>query len=183
MTINWILVATIAAPIITPFLAVFLDRRFERRPILISYFGHVSAFRVEQPGGPLLVNTHAVVLRNAGRRSATNIRLRHNILPNFVIWPALQHHVEELPGDGREIVIPILVPGEEVTVSYLYFAPVTVAQINSGIRSDEGFARQIPVLLARQYPKWLSWAVATLVLIGLVAIIYVAISAAVWLLR
>ena len=60
------------------------------------------------------------------------------MLPDFTIWPEIQHHVEDLPGSGREIVIPTLVPGEQITVSYLYFAPVTFDQINAGIRSRKG---------------------------------------------
>ena len=180
MVINWSVVATIAAPIIALFVGVWINRRFENRPVLISYFGHVSAFRVVPPAGqPVFVNTHAVVLRNAGRRSANNVRLRHNVLPDFTIWPALQHHIEDLPAGGKEIVIPTLVPGEEVTVSYLYFAPVTVAQINAGIKSDEGFAHQIPVLLQRQYPKWFNVTAAALMLIGLISVVYVAFYAVV----
>ena len=93
-------------------------------------------------------------------------------MPDFTVWPELQHHVEDLPGSGREIVIPTLVPGEQITVSYLYFAPVTFDQINAGIISNEGFARQIPVLLQRVYPRWLSRTLAALILIGLIWVVY-----------
>src|SRR5437016_4556420 len=172
--IDWHLVTDIAVPIVAIFLTVWAQRRFERRPVLITWLGHVSAFQVAQPDGrpPAHVFTHAVALRNTGRRSATNVRVRHNVLPDFVIWPAIQHHVEEVPGDGREIVIPTLVPDEEIIISYLYFPPLTFAQINSGITSDEGFARTIRVLLQRQYPPWLQRTVAALVLIGLVTVLY-----------
>lgn len=174
MVVDWTVVATIAAPIIALFVGVWLNRRFESRPILISYFGHVSAFQFSPPGGQVVhVNTHSIVLRNAGRRSATNVRLRHNVLPDFSIRPALVYHVEDLPGGSREIVIPTLVPGEEVTISYMYLAPVTVAQINAGIKSDEGFAQPIPVLLQRQYPRWFNISAAVLMLTGIVAAIYV----------
>src|SRR5712692_7573779 len=184
VAINWGVVATIAAPIIALFVGVWVNRRFESRPVLISYFGHVSAFRVIPPNGaPVFVNTHSVVLRNAGRRSATNVRVRHNVLPDFNIWPALQQHVEDLPGGGREIIIPTLVPGEEVTISYLYFAPVTFAQINAGIRSDQGFAHPIPVLLQRQYPKWFNFIAAALMLLGLISGVYVAFYVVVRLIR
>ena len=44
MTIDWRAVATIAAPIIALFLGVWVNRRFESRSVLISYFGHVAAF-------------------------------------------------------------------------------------------------------------------------------------------
>jgi len=175
MEIDWRAVATIAAPIITLFVGVWVNRRFESRPHLISYFGHVSAFQTTPPNAdPIFVNTHSVVLRNAGRRRATNVRLRHIVLPDFNVWPAVQYHVDELPGGFREIVIPIVVPGEEITISYLYFAPLTFAQVNAGIKSDEGFAQQIPVLLQRQYGKLFKATVAALMLIGLVSLAYVA---------
>jgi hypothetical protein len=174
MEIDWRAVATIAAPIIALFVGVWVNRRFESRPHLISYFSHVSAFRTTPPeSDPVFVNTHSVVIRNAGRRRATNVRLRHTVLPDFNVWPAVQHYVEDLPGGFREIVFPIIVPSEEITISYLYFAPLTYAQVNAGIKSDEGLAHQIPVLLQRQYGKLFNATVAILMLIGLISVIYV----------
>jgi len=173
MTIDWgVAVATIAAPIIT----LFVAKRWLESSALISFFGHVAAFRAMPPSGqPFTVHTHAVVLRNTGRRSATNVRLRHYVLPDFVIWPAVQHRVEALPnGGGREIVIPTLVPGQQIIVSYLYFPPLTFQQINAGIHSDEGFARAIPVLLQRVYPIWFNRTLVALVLIGIGSVVYIA---------
>ncbi|MBI5783524.1 MAG: hypothetical protein HZA69_07265 [Gammaproteobacteria bacterium] len=174
MTIDWTAVATIAAPIAALFVGVWVNRRFENRPVLISYFGHVSAFLHTPPGGqPIHVHTHSVVLRNAGRRSATNVRLHHTVLPDFNIWPTVVHHVDTLPNGSRDIVIPTLVPGEEITISYLYFPPVTVNQVNAGIKCDQGFAQPITVLLQRQYPRWLNRTTGILMIAGLVAIVYV----------
>jgi hypothetical protein len=173
MTIDWRAVATIAAPIIALFLGVWVNRRFENRPVLISYFGHVAAFVTKTTTGePFNVNTHSVVLRNAGRRSATNIRLHHIILPGFNIWPQLVYHEEELPDGSKDIVIPTLVPGEAITVSYLYFPPLTVAQVNAGIKCDQGFAHAVPVLLQRQYPRWANLVTRCLMLIGLICVVY-----------
>lgn len=178
MGIDWSVVRSIAIAIITLIAGAWVDRLFESRPTLISHFGHISTFQVNPPGGQrVLVNTHAIVLRNAGRRSATNVRLSHNFLPDFNIWPALQHHVEDVPGGVKEIVIPTLVPSEVVTISYLYFAPVTYAEVNAGIKSDQGFALPIPVLLQRQFPKWFNLLAALLMIIGTVALVYVAVEA------
>ena len=55
MTIDWIVVATIAAPIVALFVEVWVNRRFESCPTLISYFGHVSAFHFTPPGGQLVL--------------------------------------------------------------------------------------------------------------------------------
>ena len=61
MAIDWNAVATVAAPIIALFVGVWVNRRFESRPILISYFSHVSAFRhVPEEGAPLQVNTQVL---------------------------------------------------------------------------------------------------------------------------
>src|SRR5206468_3645193 len=126
MMIDWNAVATVAAPVVALFAGVWVNRKFENRPILISYFGHISAFHSTPPDRQAIhVHTHAVVLRNTGRRSATNVRLHHNVLPDFTIWPSIAHRTEALPDGTQDIVIPVLVPGEEITVSYLYFPPLT----------------------------------------------------------
>lgn len=173
MDIDWNVAATIAAPIIALIAGIWLNRRFEKRPKLISYFGHVSSFNyTPSQGQPVRIHTHSVVLRNAGARSSTNVRLHHSFLPDFQIWPTLKYWVEDLPNGARDIVIPTLVPGEQVTVSYLYFPPLTADGINAGVKHDEGFAQQIPVLLQRQYPAWFSRLAAGLMLAGAVFILY-----------
>lgn len=173
MAVDWNAVATIAAPVIALFLGVWVNRRFESRPILTSYFSHVSAFRLAPPGGqPTCINTHSVVLRNTGRVRATGIRIRHNTLPDFDIWPTVVHTTETLSDGTRDIVIPALVPGEQITISYLYFAPLTVDKVNAGIKSDQGFSQQISVLLQRQFPRWVDMLVGVLMAAGLVAILY-----------
>jgi len=78
-----------------------------------------------------------------------------------------------LPDGSQDILIPTLVPGEVVTISYLYFYPVTFAGVNAGIKCDQGFAQEIPVLLQRQYPGWFNLTVLGLMLVGLVSLIYV----------
>ncbi len=173
MAIDWNAVATIAAPVIALFVGVWVNRRFENRPVLISYFSHVSTFRYTPPGGePVQVNTHSVVLRNTGRQRATNVRLHHANLTDFNIWPAVVHNIEALPNGSKDIVIPTLVPGEEITVSYLYFPPVIAGQVNAGIKSDQGFANQITVLLQRQYPPWFNRTVVALFLLGIITACY-----------
>ncbi len=172
---DWNVVATVAAPIIALFVGFWVNRRFESRPILISYFSHVSAFRhIPEGGTTLQVNTHSVVLRNIGLLSATNVRLHHANLPNFNIWPVVVYNVETLPDGSQDIVIPTLIPGEEITVSYLYFPPLVVDQVNAGIKCDQGFAKQITVLLQRQYPRWFNRTVIVLFLIGVITVFYLA---------
>ena len=174
MAIDWNVVATLASPVIALFVGVWVNRLFESRPALISYFGHVSAFRHTPLGGqPLQVHTHSVDLRNAGRKSATNVRLHHTILPDFNIWPSVIYNIDTLPDGSQDIVIPSLVPGEEITVSYLYFPPVIAAQVNAGVKCDQGIANQITVLLQRQFPHWFNRTVIALLLVGIVTVLYI----------
>jgi hypothetical protein len=174
MTINWTVVATIAAPIIALFVGSWLTRWYESRPVLISYYGHLSTFNFTPPGGnPVHINTHTVVLRNASRLPVTGLRLHHHgAVPLFSIWPQMSYTVEPLPAGSQDIVIPTLVPGKEVHIAYLYSPPVTYNQINAGIDCEQGIARPIPVLLQRQYPRWLNRIWAGLMLIGLISVVY-----------
>jgi hypothetical protein len=177
MTIDWGIVANIGGPILALFVGVWINRKFENRPNLISYYGHISSIRAQPPNqNPVVVHTHAVVLRNAGRKSATNVRLHHQQLPDFTIWPSTPYTVENLPDGTADIVIPNMVPGKELTVSYLYFPPLVATGINAGIESNEGIAKQIPVLLQRIYPQWFNLLALLLMLVGAIAIGYLAIQ-------
>lgn len=72
--VDWSIVATIAAPLITLVAGALLNRAIENRPRLLTYLGHVSAHRLTQADGtPYDVFTHSVVLRNSGRRPANNV--------------------------------------------------------------------------------------------------------------
>ncbi len=190
MAINWTVVATIAAPIIALFVGVILSRAIEDRTRLVTYLGHVSAFSLrdsqgnfmrDAQGNVMQVYTHAVIVRNTGRKPATNVRLGHNILPNFQMYPLVRYEVSDLPDGGKEIVIPTLVPKEQISISYLYNPPTTWNQVNTHIKSDEGFAKVIPVLLAQQFPKWSIRVIYSLLLIGSVALIYMLYLSARWL--
>ncbi len=172
--VDWQILTNIAAPMLALVFGVWINRRFENRPVLLSHWGHVSSFNYQQGDGTTgVVNTHSVVIRNAGRRAATNVRLSHNVLPaNFNIWPAAEYQVKDVPNSGADIVIPKLVPGQHLTISYLYFPPVTYADVNANVRSDEGFATPIPVLLQREHSKWCKVVVGTLMILGTVSLIY-----------
>ena len=84
----------------------------------------------------------------------------------------IQHHVEDLPGGGREIVFPLLVPSQQVTITYVYFPPVTWQQINTTTRSDEGFAKIVTALPTPQSPARVLNSLRVLVVVGAAAAIY-----------
>jgi hypothetical protein len=172
MTPDWQLTTQIAIPILCVFLGAWAQRWLEKRPQLISYFGHVASFKAMLTNGQRAdVFTHSVVVRNAGKRSATNVRVRHTTLPDFQIFPVTSYSVNDLP-NGKEILLPTMAPGEQITISYLYYPPLTYDAIHAGIKSDEALAKQVPVLIQRQYPKWMLFAISSLYFIGALTLVY-----------
>jgi hypothetical protein len=104
----------------------------------------------------------------------------HATLPDFHLFPPVAHTTQQTPGGSHDILIPSMVPNEEITVSYLYFPPLMAGQVNAGIKSDEGFAAQVPMRLQRQIPRWAGRTLFALTVFGVVAILYVAYAATVW---
>lgn len=176
MNVNWDIVIRIVIPLGTLLLGKYLDRWLSKRPKLISYLGHTSAFNVHS-NPPVTVHTHAIVVRNAGREAANQVRIGHRVLPeNYQLYPSVPHTIERTPGGAAEIVIPKLVPEEEVTVSYLYFPPLLWSQIHAYTNSDEGYARILTVLPTPQLSKWLIAAIWSLIFIGVVSLAYLAVE-------
>ena len=177
MPIEWDVVAKVATPLMALVLGVMLNRVLERRPRLITYLGHVSAHRTQQQDGSALdVFTHSIVLKNSGRKAAHNVRISHSVLPSFNVFPSVKYDLEVLQDGVTDIVLPVLIPGEEVTISYLYFPPVTWENVNGPVKSDEGFAKVMRVLPTVQYPRWLNTLAAVLMFVGMVSLIYVVLN-------
>ncbi|MHB2027151.1 MAG: hypothetical protein ACYCPQ_11060 [Elusimicrobiota bacterium] len=172
MMIDWNVVATISSPIIALIVGAALDRFIENRPKVVSYLGHVSGIRLNRENQIIHINTHSVVLINSGRRTATNIRLGHAVLPDFQVFPDAQYNVVDLPGGGKEIQFPSLVPKKQVTITYLYFPPLTWNQVNTHLESDDGPVKVLNVLPTVQLPKWLIGALWLLIGYGSIAVLY-----------
>jgi hypothetical protein len=169
VNIEWELVAQVAVPTATLFLGKYLDLRFFRSK-LITYLVHASAFTL--PAG--IVHTHSIVVRNAGRETAKDVRIGHKVLPpHFQIFPAVPHTPTQSTTGISEIVISKMVPNEQITISYLYFPPLYVNQIHAYIKSDEGFARELNVLPTPQLPRWQVMILRFLLFVGTVSLLYV----------
>src|SRR5690606_23086430 len=162
---------------------IAFTRVVEGRARLIVYYGHASSFRVSTDAEAFFIHTHSVVVRNSGRRVANNVRLGHAVLPiNYNLYPDTRYDLVELPAGSKEIVIPQLLPGEQITVSYLYYPPLTWDQTNSYVKSDEGGARVITMLPQQQYPRWFNAMAAAMMIAGVVATTYLLVIAVRWLL-
>ena len=164
---------TLLAPILTLFIGVFINRFFERKAKLMTYLSNVSAFKISKNVEEAFqVFTHSIVIKNTGGKSSKNVRIGHSNLPNFTIHPEIEYKVIDLPNGGKEISIPSLVPNEQVIVNYLYFPPITWDQINTHVKSDDGFAKVINVLLTPQYSTIFKYIFFTVSTIGLSTIVY-----------
>lgn len=172
MVIDWNVVATIASPIIALFVGAALNRAIESRPRVVSYLGHVSGIRLTRGDQPMQVNTHSVVFRNAGGKTANNVRLGHAILPDFQVFPDIEYTVVDLPGGGKEIRFPKLVPKKQFTITYLYFPPLTWDQVHTHVESDEGHVKVLNVLPTVQLSKWMIATLWILVGYGVIGLMY-----------
>ena len=106
---------------------------------------------------------------------AKNVRLGHKVLPDYNIVPNTKYEVSRLPGGGNEILFPTLVPSEQITISYLYFAPNTYAEINTYVKSDEGLAKVIDVIPAPNLAFWQKLLLYILLFVGGSTVIYLSI--------
>ena len=152
-------IAKVAGPVISILIGAVLKHYTEARSKVISFVGHASAFTIKGEN-PVTIHTHSIVISNTGRKAATNVRLTHANLPaNVVVYPPVKYLIERNPvsqlnpeGAG-EIIFPVLVPKEQVTISYLYAPPLTWSQINVNTKSDEGFAKIINAIPMPQSNK------------------------------
>jgi len=181
MKIDWMLVATIAAPLLTLFVGAWLSRAVEKRPKLVAYFAHSTAVTLDPGGGnpSFNINTHTVVVRNAGGLPAKNIHIPHLTLPGrngvpggYTVWPPQQHQVIDLAGGASEILIPALPPNGELTVSYLYLPPLFSNQIHQQVRHDDGIAASYNVHLVKKPAVWMLVVVCALGGTGFLTLLY-----------
>ncbi|HDR9042614.1 TPA: hypothetical protein QDA96_003305 [Burkholderia vietnamiensis] len=195
MSLDWDLVSKLLFPIITALVVAAIGKRMENRPKVVTYMAHAAGFNLPptqapqlsgasdqqdsqgqpattQPGTPgAQVNVHSIIVRNTGKKTAFNVRLGHNLrISHYVIEPPIQHESKVSDTGGWEILVPALVPNEQIMVSYLYFPPLTWHQINSYTKSDEGIARYLNVFPTPQPPKWLVRSFVGIFYIGVLAI-------------
>tara|TARA_R110002049_G_scaffold178727_1_gene345816 strand:- start:886 stop:1431 length:546 start_codon:yes stop_codon:yes gene_type:complete len=162
------------APIFTGAVGLIVKGYIEAKPKLILYLVHASAIPLNDEKNTN-VNTHSIVVRNTGKKTANNVRIGHNYLPkSYQLYPKLTHEVKEGANSSSEILIPTLVPGEEVNISYLYFPPDTYHNVNSYCKSDEVSARPVSVIPAPHLNKFQLVLIWSLIFIGASTTVYAA---------
>jgi len=172
--IDYALWMQIGLPLATAALGGWAVHAFERRAKLIVYYGHAARHRARlKDQDDITINTHTTVLQNSGSKSAEKVRIFHALLPtNYEVQPATRHQVITHDDDSGEIEIERIDPGEQYTISYLYFPPTTIATINSRVLMKDGRVRVMNVLPSRMFPRWLNRTAAALLLVGAVTVIY-----------
>ena len=164
--------AKLLAPAITAIVVFLLKKYFDAKPNLITYMVHASAIPLHDEKNNS-VNTHSIVVRNSGKKTAHDVRIGHNYLPpSFQLFPLLNHELIKMEGDAAEILIPTLVPNEQITITYLYFPPITWHQINSYCKSDEMNAKYINVIPTQQPSRPVLALLWILLFIGTSTVVY-----------
>ncbi len=148
-----------------------LVQTFPKQPKLITFVSHTSAFTVEGEN-PLEVYAHSIVVKNAGRASATKVRVGHNWTPNIRVHPDMPYERNASPNGGVELMFENLGPGEQITISYLYYPPAVWNSVNSYVKSDEGPARAIHALPSPQAPRWMMHCTRALIWLGIFSALY-----------
>lgn len=168
------LIIKILSLIVTVLIAI-INRYFEAKPKLISYLVHASAIPVYDENNIQkgTINTHSIVVLNIGKKTAHNIRIGHHYLPKgFQVFPPVSHTILNNSDGSAEIVIPTLVPNEQVSISYLYLPPVTYNQVNAYTKSDEGLANIINVIPTQKPSKFVAMLIWLLVFLGMLTLVY-----------
>lgn len=165
-------IAKLLAPIITGIVGWLIKEYLEARPKLITYMVHASAIPLHDEK-KTSVNTHSIVVRNAGKKTAHNVRIGHAWLPpSFQLYPQLTHEIIEDENGAAEILIPTLVPDEQINISYLYFPPDTWHKVHSYCKCDEVSAKYVNVVPSPQLSKLQLASLWLLLFIGASTVVY-----------
>jgi hypothetical protein len=174
--LDWNLIAIYSSPILSGIILFLIKKHYEGEVRLVASYIHASAVPISNSTNekPTSVGVHVLVLKNQGKLSATDVRLGHNFLPAFSIYPSTDYTTKKLDDHSYEIIIKIIVPKEQLTITYVYDCEqITIDRINTYIKHATGFAEKIYNVL---YIKPLSFLKKTIILallfIGIATMIY-----------
>lgn len=179
--------AKLLAPIVSALLIAGFKWYTEGRPRVISYLVQSWGVRIpdSSDGTPgAVVHSHTIAVANTGRKPATAVRVTHGIkqtLPALAIHPPIQYTIETNPEGYLQIVFPVLVPKQQITISYLYFPPLLYSQVLGTVLSNEGMARILDVVPMARPSRFVSWGTSILATIGGSVIVYWIFRLAIWL--
>ncbi|MFB9244839.1 hypothetical protein IV454_14535 [Massilia antarctica] len=169
MNMDFEVVARLLAPTVSALLSGIIKRALDARASLTEHIGHVSTFELNDDI-KTKVFTHSLFLKNRGRKTVENVRVVHNVLPqNIFIHPPVEYSTN---ARTNEIIIPRLVPKESITISYLYYPPLTCGHVHLHVKSDVGFAKSLEVVEIVRPSRIFNWMFLALCFIGASYLIY-----------
>ena len=178
MQIDWGLIWEIVKVLMAIYAGAWINRKFERRARLVVYLGHIAHHKIgdDKEGKQQAVLTWSVVIRNAGKLAAKNVRIKHEEPPtHFNLMPVRPFVKEDLEDGGQDFILDQMVPNEELQISYIRLVTSTASEArmsNRGISSDEGYPQVLDVLPMRQYPFWVRRVLGVLIILGGATAVY-----------
>lgn len=165
-----------------PLLTWVLNTFFKARAKLFLSSPHNFTFLIAQPitdaQGVTIpmhnVTTSSIMLRNAGRETATKVEFVFNWKPEYInIWPS-RHTTEHTEADNRYIVIlDSLAPNETVGFELLAWNKALPTLLVA--RSDQCVAENIEMYPQPMVKDWLRRTAMFLIFAGLTLTVYLAI--------
>ncbi len=127
-----------------------------RRPELIHYLSHQQwvTLRQQQNQPPTHIGTVTLFLFNQGKAPAKDVHIGHTTLPAHNVFPDIPREIVQLPSGGSAIRFPVFPARTLVSISYLFWGPLTVEQFLAYVESEDGMSKRIPVMLQRIWPQW-----------------------------
>lgn len=154
------------------FVFALLFRYFEQKPNLCYWFPHQFTF--DQIEGNLTIKTDSITIQNLGNKPSEQIEVIHKSKPDyFKIYPSLSYKEETNPNGEHLIIIDSLGPKEFFTIQLLSYK--TLPYVMS-IRSKEGIAKSIPIIIHRVYPKYIQIAAFLIMAVGAISIVSIIVN-------
>ena len=179
--LQW-LISIIIPVIITEFIRREINHR---GPKLVYYSSEIITHRIMMPRPatgdvqqqsvpstlqPIWLNSVVLTIRNNGNSTAKNIEVSHPQAPeHYQLTPAIQHTIEPSDDSRRMTIrIPSLGSRETVAISYLFGPVANWNDLLEYVRSEDGLAKKINVILNRVFPNSFNVMVLSFCLLGLV---------------
>jgi len=171
---DYMSVVTAVAPIATVVVGYFGKRALDLKPRVVAFMA--SANSVVMGKGletETTINSHVLIIRNDGGLAARNVRITHDHFPpNISVYPGVEYVPFENPQGFTELQFPLLAPGQQISVSYMYFPPLIWPQINCDVYSETGRAERVALLPRPRPARWIVVLRSALMFLGGWGVIY-----------
>ena len=166
-------VAAVLAPVCAGLLTAIATWWKSRKAKLVWYMIASQMMKVRLENGDLQhVEMGTLFLENRSRSTLTHVTVAHNGWGfNYLVQPPIEMAEIDLQSNARGFQIPRMPAKSMVTILYL-FTQQTNGMILDRIYSDDGDARQLPVLLTQRRPTYQTYTLNILAFIGAWFVLY-----------